>query len=160
MGVLIFIIVLVVGAGVGLIVMTDAGQLAFMGNALVSTGDGNFDGSKLHLFTVYDNTNPPVPGSFTEANYHTYAAVTPVWAPRFLPDNSAGFSCVESFTPTDAVVQNTIRGWFLTDSTGATLICWDFLPTPVDLVSVDTTLNLTIDVVVPSGTVWGKTVVS
>lgn len=144
----------------GFIRMTNAGQLAFMNNALISADDGNFLGSKLHLWTAYDGADPPIVASFTEATYHTYAAITPTWAPRVMPDQSAGFSSINSFTPTDDVVPNTIRGWFLTDSGGTVLLAWDTLDAPVDLLDVDNTLNLAIDVVVPSGTNWGQSVVS
>lgn len=99
------------------------------------------DGAKLHVFK---NDYTPSPSSvladFEEADFTGYAAVTlDDWGEAFLQADGSGVMVHSSiqFTPSGTAIDNTVYGWYITDTAGTGYIAAGLFEEPVSLASND-----------------------
>ncbi len=104
---------------------------------LIATGNF-YNGGKLHLFQAPIAFSPNLTvADFAECDFTTYAesAVVVFTAPFLSPSGiptTDGQALSWNTGPTPTVF-NTVYGWYLTDSTGATLIFWRSFDVPIVL---------------------------
>lgn len=118
---------------------------------------------KLHLFKSFSGSGAPTPADFVEPSYSGYAAVTPTYGgERIFPDGSVGDTITQAFTVTPPesgpTLGDLVNGWYLTDSTNATLKLWDRLAAPVNMIDASSGFTLLIQLRLPVTVNLGGTI--
>lgn len=130
--------------------------------------DANATGKTLagNLVKLFKARTDPVvdPSTFTEADFSGYSDVpVAAWTgPRHFPNDNRGLDTIASFNGATATpqVDNVIRGYYVTDSTGATLIGWEDFPEAVPMGGPTAFLNVTVPIEVDPNAKYGDSVQS
>ena len=99
---------------------------------------GLLSGAKVHLFTGTPTLGPAMtPSSFTEATYVGYAAQSITWGTAQRqpgPQFAVRGTVPAQFKPTSGATPNTVTGYYVLDSTGATALYAAFFSPAANMV--------------------------
>jgi len=119
-----------------MLVFTQAGVTSILADA--AAAGKILDGALVHLYQNNYNPTPfDVIADYTEATYTGYASqavASAAWNPVVQADGSAGLIGPGLFfNPTGTAITNVVYGYYVTDSTGATVLWGERFAAPVGM---------------------------